>query len=52
MEDTGINKTVNKTNNCQEATLSIRRYESIIKTQNKKAMGYLKKQGQLLKYFL
>ena len=29
----------------------IRRYEDIIKTQNKKAIGYIAKQGEILKKF-
>ena len=29
----------------------IRRYEDIIKTQNKKAIGYIAKQGEILKIF-
>ena len=29
----------------------IRRYEDIIKTQNKKAIGYIAKQGEILKNF-
>ena len=37
MGDTGLNETVNKTNNRQEATLLVQRYENTIKTQNKKA---------------
>ena len=51
VEEQGLNKTVNNVNNSQEAIVIIRRYEDIIKTQNKKAVGYIAKQGQLLKKF-
>ena len=51
VEEQGLNKTGNNVNNSQEAIIIIRRYEDIIKTQNKKAIGYIGKQGQLLKKF-
>ena len=49
VEEQGVNKTANNVNNSSEAVLIIRCYKDIIKTQNKKAIGYIGKQGQLLK---
>ena len=46
-----LNKTTNNVSNSQEAILTTRHYEDIIKTQNKKAIGYIVKQRQLLKKF-
>ena len=51
VEEQGLNETANNVNNSQEAIIIIRRYESIIKTQNKKAIGHIGKQGELLKKF-
>ena len=51
LEDQWVNKTANNVNNSQEAILIIHRYENIIKTHNKNAIGYIVKQGQLLKKF-
>ena len=51
VEEQGLNKTANNVNNSQDTKLIIRRYEDIIKIQNKKALGYIGKQGQLLKKF-
>ena len=51
VEEQGLNETGNNVNNSQEAILIIHRYEDIIKTQNKKAIGYIGQQGQLLKKF-
>ena len=48
IEDKGLNETGNNLNNSQEAIILIRRYEEIIKTQNKKAIRYTGKQGELL----
>ena len=47
VEEQGLNKTANNVNNSQEAILIINIYEEIIKTQIKKARGYIGKQGQL-----
>ena len=49
VEVQGLNETANNVNNYQEAILIICRCEDIIKTQNKKAVGYMGTQGQLLK---
>ena len=51
VEKQGLNKTANNVINSQDAKLIIRRYEDINKIQNKKAIGYIGKQGQLLKKF-
>ena len=51
VEEPDLSELTNKTNAPQEAILIIRCYENSIKTQNKKAMGYIGKQGQLLKNF-
>ena len=48
-EEQRINKTANNVNNSQEAIVIIRHYKDIIKTQNKKAIGYIGKQGHFLK---
>ena len=48
VEEQGVNRTANNVNNSSEAVLIIRCYKDIIKTQNKKAIGYIGKQGQLL----
>ena len=50
-EDKGVNETVKSVNNSQEAIVLIRRNEDIIKTQNKKAIRYIAKKGELLKNF-
>ena len=51
VEEQGLNETANSVNNSQEPIAIIRRYVEIIKTQNKKAIGYTGKQGELLKKF-
>ena len=51
VEEQGLNKTANNVNNSQETIHIINRYEDIIKTQNKKAIGYISKQGKLFKKF-
>ena len=51
VEEQGLNETVNNVNNSQEAILTIYRYEGNIKTQDKKAVEYIGKQGQLLRKF-
>ena len=48
VEEQRLNKRVSYVNNSQEAIVIIRRYEDIIKTQNKKAIVYIAKQGELL----
>ena len=48
VEEQGLNETVNYVNKSQEAIFIIHRYEDIIKTPNKKAIGYIGKQGELL----
>ena len=48
VEEQRLNETANNINNSQEAIVLIRRYEEIIKTQNKKAIGYTAKRGELL----
>ena len=50
-EEQELNETANNVNNSQELILIIHCYEAIIKIQNKKAIGYIGKQGQLLKKF-
>ena len=51
VEEQDLNKTASNVNNSQEAVLFIHRYKYIIKTQNKKAIGHIGNQGQLLKEF-
>ena len=51
VEEQELNKTANNVDSSQEVMLIIRRYEDIIKTQNRKAIGYIGKQGQLFKKF-
>ena len=51
VEEQWLNEVANNVNNSQEAILTNRRYKDIIKTQNKKAIGYIGKQGQLFKKF-
>ena len=46
-----LNETGKNVHNSQEAVVIIRCYEDIIKAQNKKAIGYIGKQGELLKKF-
>lgn len=42
------NEIANNGSKSQEAILTINRYEEIIKIQNKRTIGYISKQGQLL----
>ena len=49
LEEHGFNETANKVNNPQEAMIITCRYKDIIKSQNKKAIGYIGKQQHLLK---
>ena len=51
VEEQEFNKTANNVSNSQEATVIICRYDDIIKTPNKKAIGYIVKQGELKKKF-
>ena len=51
VEEQWLNEVAYNVNNSQEAILTNRRYKDIIKTQNKKAIGYIGKQGQLFKKF-
>ena len=51
VEEPELNETANNVNNSQEEIQLINRYEDIIKTQNKKAIKYIGKQGELLKKF-
>ena len=51
VEEQELNETANNANNSQEAVVMMHRYEDIIKTQNEKAIGYIGKQGELLKKF-
>ena len=51
VEQQELNETANNVNNYLEAIVMIRRYEDINKTQNKKTIGYVGKQGELLKKF-
>ena len=51
IEEQGLDETVNNVSNSQEAIVIIRRYEEIIKTQNKKSIRYSSKQGKYLKKF-
>ena len=49
VEEQGLKKIVNNVNNSQEAIVTIRRCVGIIKNLNKKAIGFIAKQGELLK---
>ena len=49
VEEQGLKEAANNVNNSQETILIIRRYKDTIKTENKKEIGYIGKQGQLLK---
>ena len=49
VEEPGLNERAKETNDPQEIILLIRRHEDIIRIQNEKAIGYIGKQGQLLK---
>ena len=51
VEEQGINETAKNVNNTEEAIAITRRYEEMIKTQNKKTISYTGKQGELLKKF-
>ena len=51
VEEQELNETANNVNNSQEAIVIIRHHEDIIKTQNKKAIGYIGKQGEVFKKF-
>ena len=51
VKEQGRNKTANNINNFLKAILTINRYKNIMKTQNKKAIGYNNKSGELLKKF-
>ena len=51
VEEQGLNKTVSNANNSQEVIAIIRRYDDLMKNQNKKPIGYIAKQGELLKKF-
>ena len=51
VKEQGLNETVSSFNNSQEAVLIIHHYKDIIKTENKKAIGYIGKQGKLFKKF-
>ena len=48
VEEQELNETVNNVNNFQEAIVIIRHHADIIKTQNKKAIGYI---GEVFKKF-
>ena len=50
-EEQGLNKTANNVSNSQKAIKIISRCGDIIKTQNKNAIGYIRKQGELLRKF-
>ena len=50
-EEQRLNEKANNVSNSQEATALIHRYKVVIKTQNKKAIGYTGKQGELFKTF-
>ena len=52
VEEQELNEKTNNVNNSEEAMVIIRRYEDIIKTKNKKAIGYIGQQGEILKTFL
>ena len=47
----GHDEAGNNVNSSQKVISIIRRYEETIKTQNKRAIGYTGKQGELLKKF-
>ena len=49
VEEQELNETVNRVNNSQDAILITHHYEDIIKTQNKKAGGYIAKQAEIFK---
>ena len=51
VEGPRLNETANKTSNPQETMNIIHWYEDIIKTQNRKAKGYSRKQEQFFKKF-
>ena len=51
VEEQRLNETASNVNNSQEAIKIINQYKNIIKTQNKKAIAYIGKQGELLKKF-
>ena len=51
VEEKELNETANNISNSQEAIVIIRRYEDIVKTQNKKSIGCIGKQGGILKNF-
>ena len=51
VEEQGLIETINNVNSSQEAIRLINRYEDIIKTQNKKILGYIGKKVELLKKF-
>ena len=43
VDEVGLNETANNVNNSQEAIIIIHLYDDIVKTQNKKAIGYIGK---------
>ena len=49
VEEQELNQTASNVSNSQEAIVIICRYEGIIKTQNKKPIGYIAKQGNFQK---
>ena len=49
VEEQELNETVNRVNNSQDEILITHHYEDITKTQNKKAVGYIAKQGEIIK---
>ena len=51
VEEQRLNETASNVNNSQEAIKIINCYKNIIKTQNKKAIAYIGKQGELLKKY-
>ena len=51
VEEQGLNTKANNVKNFQETIALIYRYEKIIKTQNKKAIRYTGKLGELFKKF-
>ena len=51
VEEQGLNTKANNIKNFQETIALIYRYEKIIKTQNKKAIRYTGKLGELFKKF-
>ena len=50
-EDPGLNEVANETNGPGETIFRINQYEEIIKSHNKRVIGYVAKQGQILKKF-